>query len=67
MATPPFCIVATIFAFLSFAVSILAGIGMVVNSAIVPGILQIILSSFFLVMAGLKISHCMSEVKLKPT
>jgi hypothetical protein len=65
MATPPFCIIAAIFAFLSFAVSVLAGIGMFVNSAIVPGVLQSILSVIFLVVAGLNIAHCMSIGKAK--
>jgi hypothetical protein len=65
VATLPFCIIATVFAFLSFTVSILAGIGMLVNSAIVPGVLQIILSFIFLLVAGLNISHCMSIGKAK--
>jgi hypothetical protein len=65
MATLPFCVIATIFAFLSFAVSVLAGIGMMVNSASVPGVLQIILSVIFAVVAGLNISHSMSMGKAK--
>jgi hypothetical protein len=65
MATLPFCIVATIFAFLSFAVSVLAGVGMMVNSAFAPGILQIILAVIFSAISGLNIAHCMSMGKAK--